>query len=123
MKFDPNALCFRMMQIYSANKTPDNKIIILNEGGTRCFYPDQKIITKNGSVKISELKAGDRALSYNHANGNNEYRKVLRCIKEESTKKAYHIKFKNGTEIKCTGDHKFFYNGRYIEIEKLLLSL
>lgn len=35
MIFSPNPLCFHMMKVYSENKTPDNKIIICNEGGTR----------------------------------------------------------------------------------------
>ena len=123
MLFDPNDLCYEMMRIYSENKTPENKIVIMNEGGTRCFASDQKIITNNGSIKISDLKVNDKVLSFNHTTGNNEYRKVLSCIKKQNTKKAYCIRFKDGSVIKCTFDHEFFYHGRYIIIEKLLLSL
>lgn len=35
MIFDPNPLYYKMVDIYHRNKTPDNKIIIINEGGTR----------------------------------------------------------------------------------------
>lgn len=35
MNFEPNPLYYRMVQIYSENKTEENKIIIGNEGGTR----------------------------------------------------------------------------------------
>ena len=35
MRFDPNPLFYEMARVYSQNKTPDNKIILGNEGGTR----------------------------------------------------------------------------------------
>lgn len=35
MLFNPNDLCYEMMRIYSRNKTEDNKLIIMNEGGSR----------------------------------------------------------------------------------------
>ena len=35
MRFDPNPLYYEMARVYSQNKTPDNKIILGNEGGTR----------------------------------------------------------------------------------------
>lgn len=35
MNFDPNALYYKMVQIYSENKTDKTKVIIGNEGGTR----------------------------------------------------------------------------------------
>lgn len=35
MNFDPNGLFFKMCEIYQENKTPGNKIIICNEGGSR----------------------------------------------------------------------------------------
>lgn len=123
MKFDPNNLCYEMIRIYSENKTPDNKITICNEGGSRCFHSGQLIVTDKGSLKISDIKKGDLVLSYNHNNGKNEYKRVESCLVQSNSKKAYRIILKSGKEIICTHDHKFYFMGRYIEIEKLILSL
>lgn len=112
-----------MMKIYSRNKTPENKIKIFNEGGTRCFEANQLIITNKGSKKISDLKINDVILTYNHDKNHDEFKKVVNCCHQNNIKKAYLIKFKDGSEIKCTFDHEFYHNGGYIIIEKLLLSL
>jgi hypothetical protein len=90
------------------------------EGSSRCFSGSQKVITDTGLVPISELKKNDIVLSHNHLSGSDEYRKVLSCIKQPNVKSCFRIKMKNGDVIECTEDHKFYFNGRYIEIKYLV---
>lgn len=90
------------------------------EGSSRCFHLDQLIITESGKKPIKELTLNDRCLSFNHETQKLEYKNVSRILKQSNKKKAFKIVLKDGTEIKCTHDHKFFFNGSYIEIGKIL---
>ena len=96
------------------------KRINIEQGGTRCFHQDQLIITDRGPVKISDLSTNDKCLSYNHDTGTNEFKQVQAVIKQPNAKRCFKIKLKDGTEIICTEDHKFFYQQRYIEIKNIL---
>lgn len=87
----------------------------LMEGGSRCFEKDTLILTANGKKKISELNANDFVLSFNHETNKKEYKRVASVIKNENNqKRCYCFRLKNGDEIKCTEDHRFYYQGRYV---------
>jgi len=90
------------------------------EGSSRCFSKDQKVVTKKGLKKISDIKKGDFVKSFNEDKKENEYKKVLNVFKLKNKKKCFRIKLKNGKTIECTSDHKFYYKGKFIEIEKIL---
>jgi len=102
-------------QIISAKE----KIIVL-QGGTWCFSPDQLVITNKGNKKISSLKVGDKCLSHNFKKGKNEYRKVMAVFPQKNSKKCYRIKLKNGTLIEATEDHLFFYNNKWVELKMII---
>lgn len=131
LTFDPNPLCFEMIKIFEENrgklfwdeglkKGIKKKVVIYNEGGSRCFGGEQKIITENGSKPISELKKGDIVLTYNEVTKVNEYKKVNKSIPSINSKKTLKIILRNGESIIVTDDHKFFYEGRWISIKHLL---
>ncbi len=87
MNFDPNPLYFKMVEIYSQNKTKENKVIIGNEGGTRCFSGKTKVLTKNGYKQIKDINSGEEVLTYNEFLGVKEYKVVkekldLKTLKE-----------------------------------------
>ena len=67
MNFDPNPLFFQMCEIIQDGKSSDDKVIICNEGGTRCFYPNQKIRTLEGSKSISDINRGDIVKTFNES--------------------------------------------------------
>ena len=90
------------------------------EGGSRCFSLDQKVLTPLGPVEISKLKIGDLVNTYNHKLDIIEPKRVVNVIRQDNKKKAYKIKLKDGTIIKCTEDHKFYFNGGYNEIKNIL---
>jgi intein/homing endonuclease len=109
------------LQIRKAYKT--GKAAAVLEGGSRCFDGDQEIITLEGIKKIKDISENDLCKSYNHQTNEIEFKQVVALNKQKNTKKCFLIKLKDGTEIKVTKDHKFFFNNRYIEIENILSLL
>ena len=88
-----------------------------------CFHKDQLIHTSRGVKPISEIKNGDKVLSYNHQKHINEYRMVYNTISHEKhNDRLYEIKMKDGTIIKVTENHEFFSGTEYVKIKDLLLS-
>lgn len=90
------------------------------EGSSRCFHPDQKVITNQGEVSISTLTTDNFVQSFNHVTGSIEFKKVIAVHHNTKRKKGFKIKLKDGSVIICTKDHRFFYNGEYIEIKDIL---
>ena len=93
------------------------------EGGSRCFHPETLIVTNEGSKPISEIKKDDKVLTFNEENNEHEYKKVLDVFKFSNKKKSVRIKLKNGKEIICTEDHKFYFKGGWIEVKQILSLL
>lgn len=107
---------FKRSPVYIANKKAyfDGWPVICNEGGSRCFAPETLVHTELGTKPISEIKEGENVLTPKGG------KKVLAVHKMANTKKSIEIKMKDGSLIKCTEDHKFFYQGRWHEIKDLL---
>ena len=128
--FETNPLFYTMVEFYNDNKNNINpatgekaRINILNEGGSRCFSKEQKILCVGGSKPISEINIGDKVYSHDHERNINVLRTVTnKKVTANEGKKCLKIRLKNGYEINCTEDHEIFHNGRYI-IAKDLLSL
>lgn len=93
--------------------------VFVLEGGSRCFYPLQKVCTKNGLVPISRIKAGDMVKSLN-SDDTVGYKKVKEVFRFKVDKPMVEITMVNGEKIKCSIDHKFLYNGEYIPIIDIL---
>lgn len=96
-------------QIQAIKLIADNKVILL-EGGSRCFAPDQGIVTDNGVKRIANVCKGDRVLSQAD-NGAREYQPVLEVHHTNTPKRGYRIKLRNGKEICGTEDHLIWYEG------------
>lgn len=101
------------------NLVKGSKGVVL-EGGARCFCPNQLVNTISGPKRISELKIGELVHSFNHTSKQLEYKKVLDKIPQKNIKRCYEIKMKDGSIIRCTEDHRFYYKGEYIEIKNIL---
>jgi intein/homing endonuclease len=94
--------------------------IIVNSGGTYCFGPGQQVLTRSGPIPISKVKIGDEVLSFDGEN--DVYKTVTDTMIFDNTKPTVRVKLKNGKEIICTEDHKFFFRGEWQSI-KYILSL
>ena len=94
--------------------------VVVNQGGTSCFHPDTMIVTKGGNKPISQIQSGDIVLSYNETTKENEWKVVTDTFKYLNTKPTILIKLKNGKEIICTEDHKFFFKGGWVSAKHLV---
>lgn len=90
------------------------------EGSSRCFSEEQLICTKRGNIKIKDINLNDEVLSFNHDADREEFKKVYSINKQQNKKPCFKITMNDGTIIQCTKDHKFYYKGRYIELENIL---
>jgi hypothetical protein len=88
-------------------------------GGRGCFGGGQLIETKQGLKPISEIKVGDTVISANISENKQEFKDVLNVFKYKNIDKCIKINYDN-KEIICTLDHKFYYNGEFKEIGKIL---
>lgn len=129
--FNPNNLFYKMLKLFVDNrknkfwseekqKDLTKKVVICNEGGSRCFGKDQLVVTDKGSVPISLIEKGDLVLTLNESNGKEEYKEVDCLNSMRNTKKTLKIKLKNGKEIIVTDDHEFYHEGAWVAIKHLL---
>jgi len=96
---------------------------VILQGGRRCFSPDTRIVSKGKNKKISEVKCGDKVLTYNEQTGINEFKRVFGVHKTINTQKTVRIKLKTGKTIVCTEDHEFYFQGRWVKIKNILSLL
>jgi hypothetical protein len=68
-----------------------------------CFVKDTRIETSEGSKAIQDIRVGDLVLSFNHANGRLEYRKVLNTMKNPAPEQLV-----RAAGIVCTANHPVF---------------
>lgn len=91
--------------------------IICNEGGSRCFAPHTNVITINGPVAIKDINRHDIVITPTGL------KPVIAVHKMQNTKRSIRLKLKNGAIIECTEDHKFMFNGRWIELKNIVSLL
>ena len=84
---------------------------VIEQGGTSCFGPQQRVITERGSIPISQIRRGDMVRSFNLKTGLEEFRPVKNVFKFKNQKHTVKVRLKNGQEIIATEDHKFFTKG------------
>lgn len=99
------------------NKPQGQKLIIGNEGGSRCFSASTIVHGR----PISEIKIGDYVQSFNEETKQIEQKKVAdMVITKNSSKPCFRIKLKSGHTIECTQDHKFYFEGAWVEIKDII---
>lgn len=119
-KFQPGRIFEEMCEIYQDNYTPEKKVIICNEGSSRCFHAGTDVITSKGTIPISEIKKGDKVLTYNEQLKTKEFKPVNEALKFRNKKPCYKITLKNGKEIICTRDHEFYYEGSWHSLKHIV---
>ena len=115
-----------LTEVFHKNKNAwlDNKIkYIVNQGGTSCFYPKQKVITSQGIKNISDVNVGDLVLTINLKTNEDEYKKVIDVFCYKNEKETFKVVLKNGHKIISTGDHEFFNESGCFSLKSMLLSL
>jgi hypothetical protein len=83
-----------------------------------CFAKDTSVEILGGQKKIQEIKKGDLVLSYDKEKKSLCYNKVVETFINGGGVECIRVKT-NGTEIKATANHKFLFNGEWIELGEL----
>lgn len=92
------------------------------QGGTRCFAPEQRVVVFGGGSKaICDLVKGDVVKTFNEATGIDEWKGVNEVMRFDNRKSTVNIRLKNGSEIVCNLDHKFYFRGEWLEVAELLV--
>lgn len=110
---------FKCTPVFYANFNAKEKIIV-NQGGTSCFYGKQLILTKNGGVKIMDISINDVVLSFNEKTKQKEWKRVKNIFTYKNNKKTVKVKLKDGSIIIATDDHKFYHEGGWYSLKHLL---
>ena len=89
-------------------------------GGSRCFVPEQKVITDTGPKAIKDITPGDRVLSVDLNTMEEEYREVLQTHKfPENKKRTLRLVLENGNVIEGTEDHEIWFENKWVELKDL----
>ncbi len=95
-----------------------NKEIILADGGSRCFQPNQLVITEKGNKKIKDINIEDNVLSYNGEQ--EEYKSVLKKYTfKTDKKKMIKLTLNNGGEIIGTWDHMIWFDNEWKSLKEI----
>ena len=83
--------------------------------GSHCFSAGTLVACRNTDGEeihkpIEEIEVGDEVLSYDEETGEQGYKPVVRLFRNQ-TKEWYHV-FVDGEEIRCTGEHPFYVQGK-----------
>jgi DNA polymerase-3 subunit alpha len=81
------------------NFARENKIRV--GAGRGCFLPDNKVDEVSGSKSISEIKIGDKVLSYD-----GKFHDVLNKFEYDINEDIIEIGLEDGRKITCTSDHE-----------------
>jgi len=92
-------------------------------GGAGCFIGTTLILTKTGYRPIKDITEGDYVMSYNESSRQLEFNRVLETFtytKVQQKHRLVELTFKNGISVKATENHKFLFNGEWVEIGELI---
>lgn len=89
--------------------------------GSECFDENTLIKTETVDKKISDIKIGDKILSFNEITKKLEYKPVLNIYNRIPTTQLYKIFTENGNFI-CTENHKIYTNRGWIEAKNLTID-
>jgi hypothetical protein len=81
--------------------------------GGGCLVAGTKIKTKDGHKNIEDFRIGDTVTTLFSEE------KVVNTFKH-SDKEVYEIQFEDGTFVRCSAEHKFLVNGKWVEAINLM---
>lgn len=85
-----------------------------------CVTGDTKIKTPGGYKSISDIKPGDKVLSFNESTRQSEYKQVVDTSEREYSGDLIEIETESGKIIQLTPNHKVYTQRGYIMAENLL---
>lgn len=89
-----------------------------------CLVGETLIATERGDLSIREITQSlqrPRVLTYNHATGQTEYRRIL-AAREIPSREIIEIETSGGRTLRCTNDHRIFDRERGYRAASLLVT-
>ncbi len=80
--------------------------------GCNSFTADTLVHTENGLKPISEIKVGDKVLSYDERTETTRYQPVMAVIQGEQRYQLILITLDSGESIEATAEHPFYIKGK-----------
>lgn len=87
-----------------------------------CLLPDAKLIEEKQLKNISDVKVGNKVLSYNTEKGVAEFKNVSRLFERDYIGDLIVIETASGKILKLTPNHKIFTQRGYVRADELLNS-
>ncbi len=81
-------------------------------GKCNSFTADTLVRTENGLKPISEVKVGDKVLSYDERTETTSYQPVMAVIQGEQRYQIIKITLDSGESIETTAEHPFYIKGK-----------
>ncbi len=92
-------------------------------GGPGCFVAGTKVKTENGYENIEDIKPNTLVYTINEVTGDIELKPViLTHIFNTHNDNLLELEFENGVIIKCTENHKFHVDGKWVAAKDLVVS-
>ena len=86
----------------------------------QCIHKDEPVYMEDGSSKkISEVKVGDKVITFNPKTGQQTVTSVTHTYTNRTDKQLYKITTINGRKITATYDHRFMTNTGWTRLEHL----
>ncbi|RKZ80858.1 MAG: hypothetical protein DRR19_23005, partial [Candidatus Parabeggiatoa sp. nov. 1] len=80
--------------------------------GCNSFTADTLVHTENGLKPISEIKVGDKVLSYDERTETTRYQPVMAVIQGEQRYQLISITLDSGESLEATAEHPFYIKGK-----------
>ena len=97
----------------------ENNILVL-AGGGGCFTADTLVKTENGYKKIIDITNKDKVYTINEETEEIELKTVEQLVEHElPPSKMMEIEFDDGTKVRCTEDHEFYVEGKWVQAKDL----
>lgn len=97
----------------------ENNILVL-AGGGGCFTADTLVKTENGYKKIIDITNKDKVYTINEETEEIELKTVEQLVEHElPPSRMMEIEFDDGTKVRCTEDHEFYVEGKWVQAKDL----
>ncbi len=106
-------------RIFKENLRAEEDIII-NQGGSRCFAPTQRVLTKKGVKEIQSLSEGEMVLTLNEYTQEKEWKPINEVFVMQNSKPSVRVNMADGTTIEATEDHEIYFQGGWFSLKHIV---
>jgi hypothetical protein len=92
-------------------------------GGPGCFVADTLVRTQSGYEKIQNIQTGTMVYTINETTGDEELKPVVLTHEyTDHTEDLLELEFEGGVVVRCTENHEFYVDGKWIAAKDLVVG-